>query len=129
MVQFRASKGDETVALTIQGLKNIRQNEKRRLRNKSIKAGMRTQMKKVLVAVKDKNKEAAESALKVAYRELDRAATKGVVLKNGEPIGRIDLMFSHVDQSLAGAEFPEENFVFTGQFKRLIAPFVDRADG
>ena len=57
------------------------------------------------------------------------AATKGVVLKNGEPIGRIDLMFSHVDQSLAGAEFPEENFVFTGQFKRLIAPFVDRADG
>ncbi len=70
------------MALTIQGLKNIRQNEKRRLRNKSIKAGMRTQMKKVLVAVKDKNKEAAESALKVAYRELDRAATKGVVHAN-----------------------------------------------
>ena len=82
MVQSRASKGDETVALTIQGLKNIRQNEKRRLRNKSIKAEMRTHMKKVLVAVKDKNKEAAESALKVAYRVLDRAATKGVVHMN-----------------------------------------------
>ena len=57
------------------------------------------------------------------------AATKGVVLKNGKPIGHIDLMFSHVDQSMAGAEFPEENFVFTGQFERLIAPFLDRADG
>ena len=71
------------MALTITGLKNIRQNEKRRLWNKSIKSEMRTQMKKVLVAVKDKNKEAAETALKSAYRSLDRAASKGVVHKKG----------------------------------------------
>ena len=57
------------------------------------------------------------------------AATKGVVLKNGQPIGRVDLMFSHVDQSMAGAKFPDENFVFTGQFERLIAPFLDGGDG
>ena len=44
------------MALTIQGLKNIRQNEKRRLRNKSIKSEMRTAIKKVLEAVKDKKK-------------------------------------------------------------------------
>ena len=33
-------------------------------------------------------------------------------------------MFSHIDQNLAGREFPEENFVFTGQFRQLIAPFT-----
>src|SRR5688572_24823941 len=29
-----------------------------------------------------------------------------------ETIGRIELMFSHLDQNLAGLEFPKENFVF-----------------
>jgi len=56
------------------------------------------------------------------------AATKGIVLKNGEPLGRIDLMFSHIDQNLAGVKFPEENFVFTGQFMRLIAPFLEESN-
>lgn len=56
------------------------------------------------------------------------AATSGTVLRNGDPIGRVDLMFSHIDQNLGGVKFPEENFVFTGQFERLIAPFVENAD-
>ena len=56
------------------------------------------------------------------------ASTSGTVLRNGEPIGHVDLMFSHIDQNLAGTEFPEENFVFTGQFERLIAPFVEGPD-
>jgi len=56
------------------------------------------------------------------------ASTAGTVLCNGEEIGRVDLMFSHIDQNLAGAQFPEENFVFTGQFERLVAPFLERAD-
>ena len=56
------------------------------------------------------------------------ASTRGTVLCNGEPIGQVDLMFSHIDQNLAGTEFPEENFVFTGQFERLIAPFVEGGD-
>jgi 3-hydroxyacyl-[acyl-carrier-protein] dehydratase len=29
-------------------------------------------------------------------------------------IAEIDLMFSHIDKNLAGKEFPEENFVFSG---------------
>ncbi len=70
------------MALTIQGLKNIRQNEKRRLRNRAIKSEMRTYIKKVLVAVKDKNKETAESALKTVYSALDKATSKGVVHAN-----------------------------------------------
>ncbi len=53
------------------------------------------------------------------------AGTHGTVSKNGKPIGTIDLMFSHIDQNLAGTKFPEENFVFTGQFLRLLAGFVE----
>ena len=59
----------------------------------------------------------------------EAAATTGVVLRNGEPIGEVDLMFSHIDRNLAGVEFPEENFVFTGQFERLIAPFLEAGNG
>ncbi len=56
----------------------------------------------------------------------EAASTRGVVLKNGQLIGQVDLMFSHIDQNLAGMEFPEENFVFTGQFERLVAPFIGK---
>lgn len=59
----------------------------------------------------------------------EAASTRGTVRRNGEPIGEVNLMFSHVDQNLAGAEFPEENFVFTGQFERLVAPLLESADG
>lgn len=59
----------------------------------------------------------------------EAASTHGVVLNNGKPIGQIDLMFSHIDQNLAGTEFPEENFVFTGQFERLIAPLLEQGNG
>jgi 3-hydroxyacyl-[acyl-carrier-protein] dehydratase len=41
-----------------------------------------------------------------------------------EPIGRIDLMFSHVDQAMgagaAGLGMPEHNFVFGESFKTLL---------
>ena len=58
----------------------------------------------------------------------EAAVTTGTVLKNGRVIGQVNLMFSHIDQNLAGAKFPEENFVFTGQFERLVAPFVEGGD-
>ena len=55
----------------------------------------------------------------------EAASTEGIVWRNGEKIGQVDLMFSHIDQNLGGLEFPEENFVFTGQFERLIAPLLE----
>jgi hypothetical protein len=58
----------------------------------------------------------------------EAASTAGTVLCNGKCIGHIDLMFSHIDQNLGGMEFPEENFVFTGQFERLVAPFLEKGD-
>ncbi len=35
-------------------------------------------------------------------------------------VGRIDLMFSHIDQNMAGLDFPEHNFVFGEGFKTLL---------
>src|SRR3954464_14060853 len=37
-----------------------------------------------------------------------------------EKVADIELMFSHIDQNLAGLEFPEHNFVFTEQFTELL---------
>lgn len=37
-----------------------------------------------------------------------------------QPVGKIDLMFSHVDQNMAGLEFPKHNFVFGDAFKTLL---------
>jgi|TARA_B100001964_G_scaffold9821_1_gene10488 3-hydroxyacyl-[acyl-carrier-protein] dehydratase len=58
----------------------------------------------------------------------DAAVTKGAVMRDGKQIGTVNLMFSHIDQNLAGQQFPEENFVFTGQFERLVAPFLENDD-
>ncbi|MBL1217848.1 MAG: beta-hydroxyacyl-ACP dehydratase [Planctomycetes bacterium] len=35
-------------------------------------------------------------------------------------VGTVELMFSHIDQNMTGLEFPEENFVFTDNFKTLL---------
>lgn len=54
------------------------------------------------------------------------AATAGLVLRRragGEgfaEIGRIELVFSHLDRNLAGTEFPEENFVFSDNFRTIL---------
>jgi 3-hydroxyacyl-[acyl-carrier-protein] dehydratase len=46
----------------------------------------------------------------------EAAGTTGKITRNEETIAEIDLMFSHIDQNLAGKQFPEENFVFTDLF-------------
>jgi 3-hydroxyacyl-[acyl-carrier-protein] dehydratase len=57
------------------------------------------------------------------------ASTSGIVKRmrhSGEDagqwriIGQVDLMFSHLDQNLAGLEFPEENFVFSENFRMIL---------
>lgn len=51
------------------------------------------------------------------------AVTSGTVLKNGEPMGRVDLIFSHINQAEAPPELPGHNFVFTEQFMDLLRTF------
>jgi len=48
------------------------------------------------------------------------ASVSGKVTCEDELVAEIDLMFSHIDQNLAGLEFPEHNFVFTEQFTDLL---------
>ena len=57
------------------------------------------------------------------------AVTGGTVLKNGTPIGRVDLIFSHVNQAEHAAGLPDHNFVFTESFMNLLAGFRDRTAG
>jgi 3-hydroxyacyl-[acyl-carrier-protein] dehydratase len=54
----------------------------------------------------------------------DQAAlTRGVVYCDDRPLAKIDLMFSHIDQNMSGLNFPEENFVFTEDFKSLLRTY------
>ena len=62
--------------------KRILVNETKAARNKSIKSGVKTAVKKVDVAVAEGNKEAAVVALQNAISTIDKAATKGVYHKN-----------------------------------------------
>ena len=48
------------------------------------------------------------------------ASIAGKATCQGEPVADINLMFSHVDQNMAGMEFPEENFVFHENFRLLL---------
>ena len=50
----------------------------RTARNRSITSAVKTQMKKVRVAVEAKDLAAAQAALKVAVKAIDKAAAKGV---------------------------------------------------
>ncbi len=43
----------------------------------------------------------------------EAASTTGKITCGDKLIAEIDLMFSHIDQNLAGKEFPQENFVFS----------------
>jgi 3-hydroxyacyl-[acyl-carrier-protein] dehydratase len=56
------------------------------------------------------------------------AATTGSIMKNGKPMGKVDLMFSHVNQAEKSVVLPDHNFVFTDQFLNLLAGFRTRSD-
>jgi 3-hydroxyacyl-[acyl-carrier-protein] dehydratase len=54
------------------------------------------------------------------------ASTTGIVSRREsgaeawEAIGRVDLMFSHIDQNMSGLGFPEHNFVFSENFRAIL---------
>lgn len=53
----------------------------------------------------------------------EAASTVGRVFADGEPLAEIDIVFSHIDNNLSGLSFPEENFVFTEDFKSLLRTY------
>jgi len=53
----------------------------------------------------------------------EAASTVGRVFVDGEPLAEIDIVFSHIDNNMSGLSFPEENFVFTEDFKSLLRTY------
>ena len=62
--------------------KRVRQNQKRRDHNMSLRSMMRTSLKKVLKLVLLGDKGKAEEAFKAAEKVLDNFANKGLIHKN-----------------------------------------------
>ena len=63
-------------------IKRNRQNEKARLRNKSVKSSLKTVIRKLNEASEAGNVESAAVLLRDASRQLDKAVSKGVIHKN-----------------------------------------------
>lgn len=62
--------------------KSMRKDEKRRLRNRATKKGMKVQIKTVLAAVKDGPIDELKKQVNLAAKKLDKAAAKGVIHRN-----------------------------------------------
>jgi small subunit ribosomal protein S20 len=63
-------------------IKRIRTNEKARLRNKSVKSSLKTAVRRFREAADAGDREAAQTAMLTASRQLDKAASKGVIHAN-----------------------------------------------
>lgn len=63
-------------------LKRIRQNEKRRLYNRTYRSRARTFVKKARVSLADGDLEAAREDTRLAVQDLDKAASRGVIHRN-----------------------------------------------
>jgi small subunit ribosomal protein S20 len=62
--------------------KRIKVTAKKTLRNKMIKSRVRTEIKKVISAVRNNDKEKALVNFKIAVKVVDQAASKGIYHKN-----------------------------------------------
>lgn len=67
---------------TLSSKKRLRQNEAHRRRNRSIKSAVRTQIKKVRVAVDAGDLEKAEAEFRLAAKKLDRAGARNILHPN-----------------------------------------------
>jgi len=63
-------------------MKRIKTNEKARLRNKSVKSALKTSVRKFREAAAAGDVATATTQLQVASRQLDKAASKGIIHAN-----------------------------------------------
>ena len=77
-------------------IKRVKTNEKRRLRNKSVKSSVRTAVRKFREAAASGDAETAGELQRAAARALDKAASKGVIHKN-QAANRKSAMAKRVD--------------------------------
>jgi small subunit ribosomal protein S20 len=74
----RASGRNDQVANTKSAIKRMRQNERRRLRNRTIRSQVRTAVKTARTTAGGE----LQTAIADAIRALDKAVTKGVIHRN-----------------------------------------------
>lgn len=70
------------MANTPQAKKRAKQANKHRDRNASQRSEVRTSIKKVVVAIANKNKDSAKAAYESAVPVIDRMADRGIIHKN-----------------------------------------------
>lgn len=70
------------MAHTKSSKKRVVLGERNRVRNQAIRSRVKTFVKKVLEAVEKQDLEGSKAALSVAFKELDKSVTKGVLKKN-----------------------------------------------
>ena len=67
---------------TASAKKRLRQNDATRLRNRSQRSSLRTQLRRVREAVASGDKDMAQSELRTAQKKLDQAAAKNLIHRN-----------------------------------------------
>jgi small subunit ribosomal protein S20 len=77
-----AARKERDVANHPSSWKRMRQNERRRARNRAFRSKVKTRVKRVLEAVNTANSELAHQALKDATSVLHKSASKGVHHRN-----------------------------------------------
>lgn len=70
------------MAHSLSAKKRIRQNEKRRMRNRARISRLRTEIKKFRLLVQQRELEPAREQLKRIYKTLDQVAAKGAIHAN-----------------------------------------------
>lgn len=70
------------MAHSISSKKRIRQNEKRRMRNRADRASLKTAIKSTVDALQHNDAKGAEGKLVALTKDLDRQATRGLIHKN-----------------------------------------------
>ncbi len=81
-------------------IKRIQVTERQALRNKSIKSAVKTQIKKVIVAIENKDAAAAQTELKAAIKKISMAASKGIYHKNtaGRKVSRLTKLVNELSK-------------------------------
>jgi len=67
---------------SVSAKKSLRQNLRRRARNRMGRSTLRSQIKRLRVAVAGDDATATEAAFRVAVKSIDQAASKGLLHKN-----------------------------------------------
>ncbi|BAU23530.1 30S ribosomal protein S20 [Caldimicrobium thiodismutans] len=78
--------------------KELRQSERRRLRNRTFKSRVKTEIKKFLSLLENNDLDAAERQLRVAQSLLQKGVSKGIFHKN-KAGNKISELFSKLNQA------------------------------